>query len=67
MYIWLNDFVFIQVFCLDEEISSVVGASTFFKMKEFSNLNVGVALDEGLANPSNKYSVFYGERTLWCK
>jgi len=31
----------------------------------FSKLNVGLALDEGLANETDQYSVFYGERVPW--
>jgi len=34
-------------------------------MDEFKRLNVGVAIDEGLANPRDAYTLFYGERTLW--
>lgn len=36
-------------------------------MEEFKKLNVGFALDEGYANPTEKFSVFYGERTVWCE
>jgi len=32
---------------------------------EFKALNVDLALDEGLANPDNAYTVFYGERCPW--
>ena len=28
-------------------------------------MNVGLALDEGLANPANTYTIFYGERAPW--
>ncbi len=34
----------------------------------FKSLNIGLALDEGLANPTEKFTVFYGERAVWwCK
>ena len=29
------------------------------------HLLVGFVLDEGLASPSDKFSVFYGERKIW--
>jgi len=32
---------------------------------DFKNLNVALALDEGLANPTDKFTVFYGERAVW--
>ncbi len=41
--------------------------STVIETKEFANLNVGVALDEGLASPDDSFTVFYGERVAWCK
>lgn len=31
----------------------------------YRSLNVGMALDEGLANPSDMYTVFVGERGPW--
>jgi len=30
-----------------------------------TQLNVGFALDEGLANPTDAFTVFYGERAVW--
>ena len=36
----------------------------FLKSKLYESLNVGVVLDEGLANPENAYTVFYGERQV---
>ncbi len=38
------------------------GARLFVSSPEFKALNVGVALDEGLANPTEAMSAFYGER-----
>ncbi|XP_050531858.1 aminoacylase-1-like isoform X2 [Daktulosphaira vitifoliae] len=52
-------------FVPDEEIGGVLGMGTFVKSPEFSALNVGFALDEGLASPDNSFSLYYGERTLW--
>ena len=37
----------------------------FLNTDLFKSLNVGVALDEGLANPTDKFTVFYGERAVW--
>jgi aminoacylase len=28
-------------------------------------INAGLVLDEGLASPTDKFSVFYGERKIW--
>ena len=37
------------------------------KTDVFKSLNIGIALDEGLATPGDRYTAFYGERTIWCK
>lgn len=39
----------------------------FLLSEEWKELNVGFALDEGLANPIDEYTVFFGERMPWCK
>lgn len=52
---------------LDEEIGGHLGMELFTKMQEFKDLNIGFALDEGLANPTDAFTVFYGERAPWCK
>nr|XP_039268267.1 aminoacylase-1-like [Styela clava] len=53
-------------FVPDEEINGgQLGMKLFLDTAEFKALNIGFALDEGLANPDNKYSVFYGERSPW--
>ena len=49
-------------FLPDEEVGGLDGAALFVNSNEFKSLNVGIALDEGLANPENAFSVFYGER-----
>ena len=43
------------------------GMAKFIEREEFKNMNVGFCLDEGLANPKNAFTVFYAERTAWCK
>lgn len=52
-------------FVPDEEVGGHKGMETFIKHPEFQKLNVGFALDEGLANPTEAFTVFYGERNPW--
>ncbi|XP_056129626.1 aminoacylase-1A-like isoform X2 [Lampris incognitus] len=53
------------MFVPDEEVGGHKGMETFVKHPEFQKLNIGFALDEGLANPGEAYTVFYGERNPW--
>lgn len=39
----------------------------FVNTNEFKALNVGFALDEGMANPDEKFILFNGERSIWRK
>ena len=39
----------------------------FVKTPEFASLNVGFALDEGIASPDESYHLYYGERAMWRK
>lgn len=39
----------------------------FVDTNDFKNLNVGFALDEGIASPNNEYPIFYAERVIWRK
>jgi hypothetical protein len=49
-------------FVPDEEIGGAGGMSKFVEQGHLKNLNVGFALDEGLANPKpNQATVFYGK------
>ena len=52
------------LFVPDEEIGGADGMGVFLKSDLYAGLNVGVVLDEGLANPENAYTVFYGERQV---
>ena len=52
-------------FVPDEEVGGDKGMVLFVKTEDFKMLNVGFALDEGLANPTSSYTVFYGERSPW--
>ncbi|XP_063797430.1 aminoacylase-1 isoform X2 [Pseudophryne corroboree] len=49
----------------DEEIGSKVGMELFVDHPDFRALNPGITLDEGLANPTDEFSVFYGEKCVW--
>ncbi|XP_036415205.1 aminoacylase-1-like [Colossoma macropomum] len=52
-------------FVPDEEVGGHKGMESFINHPEFKKLNVGFALDEGLANPTEAFTVFYGERNPW--
>eukprot|EP00913_Durusdinium_trenchii_P019152 g17999.t1 len=53
-------------FVPDEEVGGVEGMGELLKTAEFQALGtLGLALDEGLANPGDAFTVFYGERTPW--
>lgn len=50
----------------DEEIGGRDGMATFLKTPEFQQMQpIALALDEGLANPTEEFTVFYGERSPW--
>ena len=51
----------------DEEIGGKDGMRAFLRSEPFKAMNLGFALDEGLANPTDAFTVFYGERAPWCK
>jgi len=52
-------------FVPDEEVGGYKGMGCFVKTEEFSSLNVGFALDEGLACPDESFPIYYGERCIW--
>uniref|UniRef100_A0A8C2P593 N-acyl-aliphatic-L-amino acid amidohydrolase n=1 Tax=Capra hircus TaxID=9925 RepID=A0A8C2P593_CAPHI len=52
-------------FVPDEEIGGHQGMELFVKRPEFQALRAGFALDEGLANPTDAFTVFYSERSPW--
>jgi len=55
-------------FVPDEEIGGADGMKRFLGSREFRERvePLGLAFDEGLANPGNAFTVFYGERApLW--
>jgi len=52
-------------FVPDEEIGGADGMQAFIASSYFKELNIGFALDEGLANPGKEFMVYYGERCDW--
>lgn len=52
-------------FVPDEEIGGVLGMEDFVHTKDFQALNIGFALDEGVASPEESFFMFYGERSIW--
>ena len=55
-------------FVPDEEIGGGDGMCEFCTSTEFQALNVGVALDEGLAREDSDMTIFYGERhVMWTR
>lgn len=52
-------------FVPDEEIGGSQGMSLFVETDNFKKLNIGCALDEGIASPTEAFSLFNGERTIW--
>ncbi|XP_071484288.1 aminoacylase-1-like isoform X2 [Diadema antillarum] len=52
-------------FVPDEETGGIHGMKAFVETPEFKALNVGFGLDEGLANPTEKYTLYHGERATW--
>ena len=53
-------------FVPDEEIGGVDGMGALLKSDAFAAMKpVGLVLDEGLASTTDKYTLFYGERTPW--
>ncbi|XP_014369383.2 aminoacylase-1 [Papilio machaon] len=52
-------------FVPDEEIGGHDGMEKFVLTDEFKALNIGFALDEGMANPTDEFIIFNGERSIW--
>lgn len=52
-------------FVPEEELGGKLGMGELIKTKCFKELNVGFTLDEGYANPSEKFTVFYSQRSPW--
>ncbi|XP_026754819.1 aminoacylase-1-like [Galleria mellonella] len=52
-------------FVPDEEIGGLDGMKKFVLTNDFKALNIGFALDEGMANPTEEFIIFNGERSIW--
>ncbi|XP_026500882.2 aminoacylase-1-like [Vanessa tameamea] len=52
-------------FVPDEEIGGHDGMEKFVLTDSFKALNIGFALDEGMANPGEEFIIFNGERNIW--
>ncbi|KAK3873823.1 hypothetical protein Pcinc_017148 [Petrolisthes cinctipes] len=50
-------------FVPEEEVGGVDGMKKLVQKDIFKKMNIGLALDEGYANPTEKMMVFYGERS----
>jgi aminoacylase len=53
------------VFVPDEEIGGIDGMNKFIHTDYFKKMNIGFALDEGLASPLNGFVLYFGERAPW--
>ena len=49
----------------DEEVGGLRGIKMLLGDPLIKALNPGLVLDEGLASPDDKFTVFYGERKIW--
>ncbi|EEB10556.1 Aminoacylase-1, putative [Pediculus humanus corporis] len=52
-------------FVPDEEIGGIDGMKKFVYTSDFTELNVGFALDEGYSSPTSTVYVFNAERNIW--
>lgn len=50
---------------LDEEIGGEAGMGKLVASEKFKKMNIGFGLDEGLANPTEAFSLYYGERFFY--
>lgn len=55
----------VVVFVPDEETGGSFGMAPFIKTEAFQKMNIGFAMDEGMASAGEEYPVFYGERSIW--
>ena len=63
--VWVG-ITFVCSFIADEELGGHEGMELYVVSKEFKDLNIGLALDEGLASEDNTLPLFYGERcSFW--
>lgn len=53
------------IFTADEETPTPGNMKNFITTSHFKELNVGFALDEGIASPTHVAKLFYAERSCW--
>ncbi|XP_064633327.1 aminoacylase-1-like [Lineus longissimus] len=54
-----------MTFVPDEEVGGHQGMEKMIKFDSFKKLKVGFAMDEGLANETDEFMAYYGERSPW--
>ena len=52
------------LFVPDEETGGELGMGKFIQSERFKSLNIGFVLDQGMPNPTKKFFVFNGERSV---
>uniref|UniRef100_A0A1B0A2Y1 N-acyl-aliphatic-L-amino acid amidohydrolase n=1 Tax=Glossina pallidipes TaxID=7398 RepID=A0A1B0A2Y1_GLOPL len=52
-------------FVPDEEMGGRLGMKPFVETGAFKSLNIGFALDEGLASPNEEFALYNSERSVW--
>lgn len=62
-----TSFLTIKFLIADEEILGKDGMGSFVETEIFKKLNVGFAMDEFGAEPTDEFGLAYGERASWCK
>lgn len=55
-----------MLFTPEEEVAGLLGMKLLVEdQARLDQLNIGIVLDEGIANPGEGFKVFYGERVPW--
>ncbi|XP_072932897.1 aminoacylase-1-like [Epargyreus clarus] len=52
-------------FVSEEEVGGGEGMGKFVESEHYKELNVGFALDEGIASATDEYLIYNGERSIW--
>lgn len=54
-------------FVPEEETGGIGGMKDFVETEDFKQLNIGFAMDESAACPTDAFMLFYAERPMWRK
>jgi len=65
LYFFTIELFLLNSFVADEELGGREGMQLFVLSEKFKALNVGIAIDEGLASPDDIVPLFYGERNVF--